>query len=404
VTLVSYLAVLLCIAALPVALSQATMSKMTYGVGLLFIHIAATVVFYQFAQTHVVDSSIYYYDTTHYYNRPWSELSTVFILHITQVMKIYLHATYFDCFMVFQAFGFWGIMILMKTLDEIQWRLQSEPTVFSRYVLFLPTLHYWTAYVGKDSLLLLAVALCTWSVLNPPKRRLAFFVALLLMMLVRAHIAILIVASLAFAAAFHRGLSFGRRSVLLIGSIGALAVLGAAVQTYVRVDVADPDSITSFLESRTAMPLSAQGNTNLNGASFLVRLLSLLFRPMFFDAHKAFGIVASLENCVWLFMIAYLTVRYRTVLDLYRKVFFIRFAVTLTVVLILLLAMVNYNVGLGLRQRTMALPPLLSLFVATWAVRQRLKREGRIAAQTPTLHQHMAAPAAGPALEKGPQL
>jgi hypothetical protein len=404
VTLVSYLAALLCIAALPIALTRATMSKLTYAVGLLILHIAATASFYYYAKRYNSDSSLYYYDTIHFANRPWSEFSTVFIVHITQVLKIYFGATYFDCFMVFQAFGFLGIMILMRTLDEVQERLREQPTLLSRYLLFLPTLHYWTAYIGKDSILLLAVALCTWSVLNPPRRRLAFFAALLLMMLVRAHIAILVVASLAFAAAFYRGLSFGRRSVLLVGSIGALVVLGAAVRTYVNVDVADPDSVTSFLASRTAIPLAAQGSTNLNGASFLVRLMSLLFRPMFYDTRSALGIVASLENCVWLFVIAYLIVQYRTFLELYRKVFFIRFALTLALVLIPFLAMINYNVGLGLRQRTMALPPLLSLFVATWAVRQRQRREARVAAQTPTLHQHMAAPAAGPALEKGPQL
>jgi hypothetical protein len=52
-------------------------------------------------------------------------------------------------------------------------------------------------------------------------------------------------------------------------------------------------------------------------------------------------------------------------------VYFVRYTIALSVVLILLLALVNYNVGLGLRQRTMVISPLLSLFVAAWAYRVR---------------------------------
>jgi hypothetical protein len=102
-------------------------------------------------------------------------------------------------------------------------------------------------------------------------------------------------------------------------------------------------------------------------------------------------------------MFFYFLFRWREVIDLYRKVFFIRFSAVLTLSLILLLAIVNYNVGLGLRERTMFLPPLLSIFVAVWAFRQRMKlaqQPGRVA---PPPGPQMPVPAVAAALNPGPR-
>jgi hypothetical protein len=149
--------------------------------------------------------------------------------------------------------------------------------------------------------------------------------------------------------------------------------------------------------------VAAAGNTSLNTASFPMRLLSLLFRPFFVDARNMLGIVASVENLFILLMFFYFLFRWREVIDLYRKVFFIRFSAVLTLSLILLLAIVNYNVGLGLRERTMFLPPLLSIFVAVWAFRQRMKlaqQPGRVA---PAPGPQMPVPAVAAALNPGPR-
>jgi hypothetical protein len=240
-------------------------------------------------------------------------------------------------------------------------------------------------------------------VLNLSRRFVQLGVAILLMTLVRAHIAVMVVASLALAAAAYRGFSLGRRLALLAPAGAALAFLATTVQSYLGVNIADAGSVTTYLEARTALPMAAQGNTNLSGASFLARLASLLFRPMFYDARNALGIVASLENCVILLVIAYCFAHSRQLVDLYRKVFFIRFAVIFSLILTVLLAMVNYNVGLGLRQRTMILPPLLSIFVSLWALRMRLKLGPPATIGAPLPSQVAMTPTA-PAIRRSPNV
>lgn len=402
-TLISYLGVFLSLLAIPFASKRLTLPKLAFFLLLLAIHMTTTVLAFTYAHSHSSDSNTYYFDLYHFNDRSWLITSTVFIVHITQVLKQYLGATYFDAFVMFQAVGYWGIATLNRTFEEISEKVGTPPRMVFSCLLLLPTIHYWTSSIGKDGILFFAIALCTWSILNLRRRRWQFCVAVLLMMLCRAHIAVLVVASLALAAAAYQGMTLGRRLILLVPAVAALGFLALAVQTYVDFDVTDAGSVTSFLESRTAQPLSAQGNTNLAGASYPVRLASLFLRPMFYDSQNSLGIVASLENCVILLIIAYIAIHFRELFELYRKVFFIRFAVTLTVVLVLLLALVNYNVGLGLRQRTMALPPLLSLFVASWALRQRLRAQKLAIANSPVRRQQMALAATGAALQGGRQ-
>jgi hypothetical protein len=47
------------------------------------------------------------------------------------------------------------------------------------------------------------------------------------------------------------------------------------------------------------MDVSVIGRTSVD-APFPIRVLSLLFRPFFFDANDILGIVVSIENAGWL--------------------------------------------------------------------------------------------------------
>ena len=99
-------------------------------------------------------------------------------------------------------------------------------------------------------------------------------------------------------------------------------------------------------------------------------MISLLFRPFFFDARNFFGLVASIENVGAVFLFGYLLFHFRDVRTLMRHVLFMRFSIYLSMILICILAVLNYNVGLGLRERVMVYPPLFCLLVATSAYRK----------------------------------
>lgn len=350
--------------------ARATTARFFMAVGMLLAHGIATAAYYSYTGHNGGDAVWYYYDWYHWASHPFS-LGTVAALQFTQLLKGTFGASYIDCYIFFQSIGFFGIILLMRSFQEIHDKLGAEWTPLSSYILFLPSMYFWTSGIGKDSLLFFAISLSVWSMIAF-KRRIAFLAfSLTIMILFRAHIALAVVTSVAIAAFFHRGISTGKKIGLLALSLVAAASLVGSVRATINVDVTDPNSISMFLERRGAIPVSATGATAVRDAPAVVRLVSLLFRPFFFDANGIFGFITSVENIGSILLFIYMIKNWKMLKNLSSEVFFIKFCVFLSVILIAMLTLIYYNVGLGVRERVMVFPPLFCVFVAQWAMTSR---------------------------------
>jgi CDP-diglyceride synthetase len=110
-------------------------------------------------------------------------------------------------------------------------------------------------------------------------------------------------------------------------------------------------------------------------------VFSLLFRPLFFDAGSMPAFIASFENLILLVLGAVLLTRYKLLIMLSKKVFFVRFALMHSLVLTLMLALTYYNVGLGSRQKAvMITPSLIVLLMVTMGLAE-VRRRQRLASQ-----------------------
>jgi hypothetical protein len=245
-------------------------------------------------------------------------------------------------------------------------------------ILALPSLHFWTSAVGKDAPIFLACSLAMWCVLRLRSRILGFCLAIVLMMLVRPHIALISVASVALAAALGKGLGGLAKVALVVAALVGLVITAASVEQSFGVSVSNPESLSRFFEQQQGKAGEFTGGTNVD-AIFPIRLFSLLFRPFFIDTNGLMGLIASAENLL-AFALFFYFVRHRgQVVRLARGEFFAGYAFLFSLVTILLLALVYYNVGLGLRQRVMTYPTLFALFL-THNLLLRAKQEMRLAA------------------------
>lgn len=376
-TIISFFGVLLALSAIPIFLRGSTLSRLAVAIALLVIHIGITQVYYIYTKTTIADAYSYYYYGAYFAQFGWSTLGTVFVGHVTQLIKKTAGASYLDCFMVFQAFGVWGLILLMRTFHEIYEKVQTKETNLPYLLLFLPSIHFWTSAVGKDGPVFFAVALSTWSVMSLRARVVPFCISVGLMVLFRAHIALAVGIAISLAALRHKDFTLGQKALLLSAAVVGTGVLFAAVRSTFNVDLTDPTSLSQFMEARGAAEASDVSSSSLGSSSFWFRLMSLLFRPFFFDAKNFFGLVASVENLGSAFMFGYLLLHFRDVRMLMKHVLVIRFSVYLSFVLICILAVLNYNVGLGLRERVMVYPPLFCLLVATSAFRKAKAIGGR---------------------------
>jgi len=350
---------------------------------LLAFHIFSTYYYYLYSQTIVADASSYYFDPYGLYTDSFA-FGTILVVNICHFLRYQWSATYLDCFILFQSVGFAGIMVMVHVFSDIETNISG--TVRRNYIglLFLPSVNFWTSAIGKDAPLFFGVSLCVFAMLNLRKRFLHFCIALGVMVLFRAHIALMAVMALGLATLFEGGIGRGRKfGLLALASVGFFLLIGP-VKSTITVDVTDISSVSDFLQTRNNIYATVGGSTAMGNASFELRLISLLFRPFFFDAQGFLGVVASIENLGVVLAFIYMFARWRDLLLLVRRVFFVRFVLFYAVILLFGLVAVYYNVGLGLRERVMAYPMIFSLLVALWSMRQERKIQA-VAGPRPSL-------------------
>jgi len=382
-TILGFFGILIGLLAIPVLLRQATFTKLSIALALAMLHIAASFYYYLYTQTNLADAWAYYYSDSIWSGHKWaSDLGTAFAGTLTQFLKHSLGATYLDCFMLFQAFGIWGILLMMKAFSEISEKALVPESQFATYILFIPSLHFWTSAIGKDSPIFFGVALSTWAVLNLSRRWLLFGAGVIVMMLFRPHIALAAGVALTVAALTYRQFSMGKKVILVLVAAVGTGYLLSAVQSTFAVDLTDPTSVSHFMDVKNAADLTDNARTSIAHAAFPLRLFALLFRPFFVDAKNAMGIVASIENVGSVLLFIFFARHFRSMLSMGRDILFVRFTLVFSLILIVILAILDYNVGLGLRQRVMAMPPVFALFVAAYSIAQRkLAAEGRVLAR-----------------------
>lgn len=368
-SILGLLAVMLGFFAIPVAFTHPTKAKVAFMALIYLMHVAASVVYYWRALESLADSVMYYYDPYQTYEDGFN-VGTQGLIFITQYMRDTIGGTYLDYFLIYQAIGFLGITVLLRVFEEIHDELRLPHTPYLYALVAIPSLHFWSSALGKDGPFLLATSLALWASMRLPSRAKALVAALLLMLFIRPHIAVVAAAALSLAVVVGKGIpTYLRVALFLIALVGTGLAASTLESTY-AIDITSAESIGQQFERRDNVLQSESAGTTAVDGSFPVRLLSLLFRPLFFDADELFAMVASFESLFLIGLVGLLALRFRDLVGLFRNVFFARYATIFAVGLTIFLALSYWNVGLGLRQKwTMLMPMYLVLFVAVVAVR-----------------------------------
>lgn len=398
-TIVGVFAILLSFAGLFFASARPTQGRAIFAMALILLHIGASVAYYSYAQSNPSDAFLYFFDPYRMRANDFA-FGTVFVVKFVQVLRTILGGTYLDYFLLFQVFGIWGILLLFRTFQEVHDQLGQRPSQLSYVLLLIPGLHFWTSALGKDAPVFFAVCLAVWAAISLPGRIVAFAAAVGFMVLFRPHIAFVATVAVAVTAFFDSRSNKLAKVALLAIAVVATSYVALSVKDTFSVDVTSANSLSDFLESQQQKAQSQTGGTMVRDASFFVRLLSLLFRPMFFDANGVFALIASMENWFTVFLVGFMLICWKDLLWLARRVFFLRFALFFTIAMILLLTLLYYNVGLGSRQKVMMYPALFSFFAALWAFhRARIWQERHCSPAPgfdPLVAAHNTAVAGGP--------
>jgi hypothetical protein len=302
-------------------------------------------------------------------------------------------------FVVFAWISFLGFVLLTRAF-----RVGIPDGDSRRYtiaVLFLPSLLFWPAIIGKEAWMMLGIGLASYGIAVLFRGRsvgvLPFAAGIGAMLLVRPHMALLVVAATLVAVVVRRapGRTFATPIIrILTVSVALLIGVFIASQTasfFERTAAIEGGSINAAL-SQTAEK-SAEETTEAGSAFSPVTVnspldmgpafVTVLFRPFPFEVGDPTGLAAAAEG---MFLVGLLIVsrnRLRSIPRLVRTTPYLTYALTYLVVFVFAFSSFA-NFGILARQRVQAMPFLLVL-IALPRFRDLVLRSDAVAADaTPT--------------------
>lgn len=338
-----------------------------YKIFLFFYHLCFCFLAYYLRLVRGISDSHFYWGTTIDITRhswlDFADYGANFILFLNYPL-IRFGFPFWLGFVLYGILGFLGILQWIKFTEKIIGSLYFRGINFLPFIYFLPNLHYWTATLGKEPIVFLAIATIFNYIVDFKEKLFYLVIAFLLLLLIRPHIALLLFFSLLVILLFQKKYSVKRKLVFLIPSITLLSVLLYMVFqltlikyfSWSRILYSNHYSVLSFRNSRSYVPMLDY--------TVWYKFFSFNFRPLFFDSNSIWAFFASLENCTIL-ILHLLTLL--VLLLYYKKIIFPEWAkVVLLFSLVFSLVYIQRyaNLGIFMRTKIMFQPFLIVVFVS----------------------------------------
>ncbi len=291
-------------------------------------------------------------------------LGTAAVSYITIFFASVLNLSFLGTFVAYSLFGYIGLSAFDASLRAATQDKSPFIGYFATLVVLLPSISFWSSGIGKDALAFMAAGLLLWAALKPQRRTSLIVIAVLLMLVVRPHMAGIIVIALAASYSLKPGLPFSRRLV-----VGGAAIAACVVLVPLAIDYAgmkgglNSESLSLYIEQRQQVNLEGGGGIDIAQMSVPMQLFTYLFRPLPFEAFNVFALAASLDNVILLSLFlagGWRILRQRTLpSDVNRTFLWVYVGMAWAI-----LAMTSANLGISLRQKWMFAPMLIFLLLS----------------------------------------
>jgi len=334
---------------------------------LYLYHTFWCLVFFWYSNVNGADSFAYYYAGLD--GEGQFRLGTDFVILIVEFLVNFFNLSYLGVFLVFNIIGSIGYILFDGALRFASYGSYRWLRILTSLIILLPSVSFWSSAISKDAISFLAISAALWAAIDFHKRIKLLFIAIFMMLLVRPHMAGLLVMSVSVAMFFDRSTSALSRLFL-----SAVFVAGAAVLVPFALDYAgvkggaNIESVTEFIEKRQSYTRGA-ASIDIANMSLVEKLFTYAFRPAMIEARNLFEFAASIDNIILLFLFSSgLFLSFKTSLGLIygNKAFIFFYAASSWFILSLTTA----NLGIALRQKWMFVPFIIYLSVAYLNARQ----------------------------------
>ena len=237
----------------------------------------------------------------------FSETGTSFIDNFAAIF-VQFGLSYESLMLLFSYFGYIGFVFAYLFFRE---NIPVNVTVFKKYdllqlLLFLPNMHFWTASLGKGSLIFMGLMIFAFSIKKPGERVFFLVVGAFFIYMIRPPVMIFILAG------FVIGLLTGReklgvpfRIILVTASFLFLAYTQDSIYAVLGLDSSSDSILSDFTDYANAQSdrlETSNSGVAMQSYSLPVKLFTFWFRPLFIDSPSILGIFSSAENLVYLLL------------------------------------------------------------------------------------------------------
>lgn len=305
-------------------------------------------------------------DATLYYLKSFTlELNlspgTRFAESVSYIITQIFGSNYLNTTLVSNWFGSIGLVLLYLVLKKYFYALNK----YWVFILFLPSMSFWSAGLGKDSISFMATCLFIYGIIESKRSTLIVSIAFLSMFMVRPHVAFIMLASFVIYFIIRSKVHLIFKLIALPAILAGITFASGFVIEYVGLEDASLGGIDGYIDQRQSYNQGGGSSLDISSMSYPMQMFTYIFRPLPFEAHNMLALITSIENTLLLILFLYIVLKsnfnFKYWFQDKNLWLFTYFFLTCTI-----LAVTTPNLGIASRQKWMFMPILIYLLIYTY--------------------------------------
>jgi hypothetical protein len=344
-----------------------------WGFFLYVWHTVLCVFYAKLVMEHGGDAADYYMASLE--PSPEFSIGTQGVNYFTHIFSVYFGFSYLGVFLVYNIFGVIGLLAFDAVLRTVTRGRSRFLRWLAIVIVLLPSISFWSAAIGKDSIAFMATSLVLWASMSMPRRSWLMTLGIGCMFLVRPHMAAMMLLALAASVVVSSKIPWKWRIVLASMALSAAAVAVPFTIRYAGLnDATDAAGVEEYIHTHQGYNQQGGGGVDIADMSLPMQLFTYVFRPLPLEARDVFGLAASLDNIV-LLVLAVLGIwgmlrRRGNNVALKSRAFLWIYSIGAW----LMLAPITANLGISVRQKWMFVPMLICLLICSVRDRRGVRR------------------------------
>jgi hypothetical protein len=271
-----------------------------------------------------------------------------------------LGLSYESMMLLFSWFGYIGFVYAYLFFKE---NISVDVKVFKRYdlltlLLFFPNMHFWTASIGKGSLIFMGLMLFAVAIKRPRQRILILLLGGFIVYMIRPPVMLFVLVGVMIGLLTGREkLGVGTRIIFVLASIAFLYSATTTILGVAKIDENSESYVEDFKdyskEQSDRLETSNSG-VGMQNYSLPFKLFTFWFRPLFVDSPSALGIFSSAENLIYL-LLFFKICNLRFIGFIRKAPYMVKMSAITFLVSSYTMTYVLTNLGIIMRQKTMVM-------------------------------------------------